>query len=152
MRYADHEQKADSMSEKTFEFPGLFAYLGGRATPASVTVIRDFSQPMNKTFRVSVWIGEQTYEGISFDAFDALEKARERFEPHGWLLGIKGCTLRCHMSGMLRDTRDGMLMYASSAVAAAGLPDTVSTFAPAPLTDLATVEVQRTAWHNAPGS
>ncbi len=138
------------MTVKMFEFPALVAYLEGQATPASVTVTRDFSLAMDKTFTVSVTICERTYDGVSFDAFDALEKARGQFEPLGWLLGIEGCALRCRMSGMLRDMRDGMFMYVSAPAGATELPDTVSTFAPAPLADLATVAAQRAAWLAAP--
>lgn len=138
------------MSEKRSEFADLFAYQNGAATPASVTVVRDFSKPMAETYRLSVWIGDRLFEATSFDAFQALEYIRQQFEPAGWLLGIKGCSLRTRMSGGLRDSRDGLDMYEPSLMTSAGLPETVSTFAAAPLEDLATVDAQSAAWLNDP--
>lgn len=79
-------------------------------------------------------------EATEDDAFEALCTIRDRVEPDGWRLGVRGALADVWPSGMARDQGGGLRVYR---LTAAGVGELVATFDPVDPADVVTLAEQR---------
>lgn len=84
-----------------------------------------------------------TVTGSGPDAFEALLRAREQVESHGWRLGLTGARADVWPSGMARDMGDGLVAYVLAADRAPTRADLVDVFSPADPREVTDVVGQR---------
>lgn len=85
-------------------------------------------------------LGSAPVEAAEDDAFEALCTIRDRLEPDGWHLGLRGALADVWPSGMARDQGGGLRAYRLTPT---GAGDVVATFDPVDPAEVVTLAEQR---------